>query len=251
VRLAVCAIFKDEAPYLAEWIHFHIAQGVERFYLYDNNSTDDWVTALKPYEDVVEVTHWPHESGQLVAYRDCFLKHRLDTRWLAVIDVDEFLFSPTGDGLLEVLDRFPPCASVAANWRTYGTSGHIEPPDGGVLPSYRYRTPDTHPVNRHIKSIVFPALVVIFSNSHHFVGMGPTLGESGDLVEAPWREPPTANLLRINHYYTRSLLEFDAKFEAKSNRARVNGAAQPERPNHDEFNAVYDPILADPSGRLS
>lgn len=32
VYLAVCAIFRDEAPYLAEWIEFHRLVGVEHFY---------------------------------------------------------------------------------------------------------------------------------------------------------------------------------------------------------------------------
>src|SRR5947209_4668609 len=40
--LAICAIFKDEAPYLAEWVTFHRLMGVDRFYLYDNRSTDSW-----------------------------------------------------------------------------------------------------------------------------------------------------------------------------------------------------------------
>ena len=31
--LAVVAIFKDEAPYLKEWLDYHLAAGVEHFYL--------------------------------------------------------------------------------------------------------------------------------------------------------------------------------------------------------------------------
>lgn len=34
--LPICAIFKEEAPYLPEWIEFHRLMGVERFFLYDN-----------------------------------------------------------------------------------------------------------------------------------------------------------------------------------------------------------------------
>lgn len=38
VYLSICAIFKDEAPYLPEWIEFHRSVGVERFFLYDNSA---------------------------------------------------------------------------------------------------------------------------------------------------------------------------------------------------------------------
>src|SRR5207248_10986601 len=47
--LAICAIFKNEAPYLREWIEFHRLVGVSHFYLYRNGSTDDWEPVLRPY----------------------------------------------------------------------------------------------------------------------------------------------------------------------------------------------------------
>ena len=36
--LAVCAIAKNEGPYFKEWIEWHHKQGVEKFYIYDNES---------------------------------------------------------------------------------------------------------------------------------------------------------------------------------------------------------------------
>src|SRR5262245_39414677 len=60
IGLAVCGIFRDEGPYLAEWVTFHRCQGVDRFYLYDNLSTDDWRSELGFEIDsgVVEVIEW-------------------------------------------------------------------------------------------------------------------------------------------------------------------------------------------------
>src|SRR3954453_4443413 len=59
IGLAVCAIFRDQARYLAEWVSFHRIQGVERFYLYDNRSTDDWRSELQSEIEggIVEVQH--------------------------------------------------------------------------------------------------------------------------------------------------------------------------------------------------
>ena len=39
-KIAICAIFKDEAPYLLEWIAFHRMIGVDLFVLYNNGSND-------------------------------------------------------------------------------------------------------------------------------------------------------------------------------------------------------------------
>src|SRR3954452_16246495 len=89
IRLAVCAIFRDEAPYLAEWVTFHRLQGVERFYLYDNRSSDDWRSALAPEIDagIVEPLRWPFVPGQRPAYENCLEQHREDAHWIAFIDI--------------------------------------------------------------------------------------------------------------------------------------------------------------------
>lgn len=39
--LGVCAIAKNEGPYFKEWIDWHLSKGVDRFYIYDNESTDN------------------------------------------------------------------------------------------------------------------------------------------------------------------------------------------------------------------
>ena len=46
--LAACTIYRDDADYLPEWIEFHRLVGVERFFLYDNGSTDDHLEVLAP-----------------------------------------------------------------------------------------------------------------------------------------------------------------------------------------------------------
>jgi hypothetical protein len=47
--LAACTIYRDDAAYLAEWIEFHRLMGVERFFLYDNGSTDHQSEVLAGY----------------------------------------------------------------------------------------------------------------------------------------------------------------------------------------------------------
>ncbi len=181
ITLAVCAIFRDEARYLAEWVTFHRVQGVERFYLYDNLSTDDWRSELGPEiaAGIVEVRHWPDVPGQASAYEDCLRRHRTDTRWIAFIDIDEFLFSPTGRPLPEVLREFDTHPGVVVNWRVYGTNGWEHPPDGLVIDNYPLRAPDDHPANRLVKSIVYPrnTLGATTQPAHYFRLRGNPVGE--------------------------------------------------------------------------
>lgn len=213
VELAACAIFRDEARYLAEWVTFHRIQGVERFYLYDNLSDDDWRSALAPEieEGIVEVTRWPPHPGQLSAYDDCLERHRDEARWIAMIDIDEFLFSPTGASLPEVLRRFDTHPAVAVNRRFFGTNGHERAPDGLVTENYPMRARDDDPSNVLVKSIVYPRMTLGALGAHTFSLRGIPVGEDGRPVPTATRDPATADLLRINHYYAKSEEDFRRK----------------------------------------
>src|SRR5215212_862463 len=96
--LAVCAIFRWEEDYLREWVAFHRLMGVQRFFLYDNSGGDSHLEALQPFiDDGSVVRHrWDVHPGQGAAYDHCLENHGAEARWLAFIDCDEFLFSPTG-----------------------------------------------------------------------------------------------------------------------------------------------------------
>jgi glycosyl transferase family 92 len=219
IRLAICAIFKDEARYLAEWVTFHRIQGVEHFYLYDNRSADDWRSALGPEIEagIVEVQDWPQIYPQQGAYNDCLNRHRKQARWIAFIDIDEFLFSPTGKPLPEVLREFEMYPGVVVNWRMFGTNGWKHPPEGLVTENFLMRAPNPYPDHQFVKSIVNPRAAINNAGPHYFQLRGHPVGEDRVPVQSPFRTP-TADLLRINHYYSKS----EEDFRRKTSRPMAN-----------------------------
>ena len=80
--LSVCAMYQNEASYLQEWIEFHRLVGVERFFLYDNNSTDDHLDVLTPYieEGTVVLHDWPLSPGQMGANDHCMKRRAAATK---------------------------------------------------------------------------------------------------------------------------------------------------------------------------
>ena len=72
--LAICAIAKNEGPYFHEWIEWHRKQGVEKFYIYDNESTDGTREVLEPYiaSGLADFTYFPGQKMPLAAHDDCF-----------------------------------------------------------------------------------------------------------------------------------------------------------------------------------
>ena len=217
--LSIAAIYRDEAPYLREWIEFHRLVGVERFFLYTNESTDGHMEVLAPYIDdgLVVWEDFPGFPPQLTCYQHCIETHRDDSRWIAFIDIDEFLFSPTWQPLPEILRDYEEYPGVAVNCVVFGTSGHQTPPPGLVIENYTRRLGLDRPRSRVVKAIADPARAVrIGRSAHYFIYKDRVKGV--DELRRPVRgvhtETPSVERLRINHYFTRSQEERERKLAA-------------------------------------
>ena len=143
--LACVTILKDEAPYLEEWIEFHLLMGFDHFFIYDNGSTDGTLKVLEKYQQrgVVTVTPWCNFSQvlhpQKAANAHAIANFCAPYRWVAFFDVDEFLFSPTAHTLIEVLDNMDDRVCVSIPWQNFGMNGHTTKPDGLVIENYTER----------------------------------------------------------------------------------------------------------------
>lgn len=236
-RLAVCAIAKDEGPYFKEWIEWHRSIGVDRFYIYDNDSRDDTLGVLRPYIEagIVEYHPFPGYRRQIAAYDDCLERHRLDTRRIAFIDLDEFIIPVRDKTLPEFLARYEDAPVVEINWLVYGSGGAVKKEPGGVMERFRRHSLPGHRLNRHVKSIVDPRRVYAMIGCHEAARIdGRGVDSGGNNITRSWRDrEPQHDLIRINHYAVRSLEEFRDKQE----RGRASGK---KRTVPDEYFREYD-----------
>jgi peptidoglycan/xylan/chitin deacetylase (PgdA/CDA1 family) len=113
------------------------------------------------------------------------------------------------------------------NWRVYGTNGWETAPAGLVIENYPRRGPDDHPANAIVKSIVYPrfAYEVTDTSVHYFRLRGNPVGEDRRPALQPRRNPGSADLLRINHYYAKS----EEEFRRKSACPRADTGTIPDR----------------------
>lgn len=235
--LAVCAIAKDEGPYFQEWIEWHRKQGVEKFYIYDNESTDNTKEVLLPYirSGIVEYCYWPGERQQLAVYDDCFDKHRTEARWIAVIDLDEFIVPIKDHTIPEFLHRMEQYSSVEINWLVYGSGGAKKREPGGVMERFRYHSLPEHKVNTHVKSIVDPKRVCTMTGCHEAARISGLSADShGNPLKKGFRDRiPQQDVIRINHYAVKSYEEF----LEKQLRGRASGTQKTVKP---EYFTQYD-----------
>lgn len=235
--LAVCAIAKDEGPYFQEWIEWHLSQGVERFYIYDNESSDGTREILVPYiqKGVVVYKYWPGYRRQLAAYDDCLENYRFDSRWIAFIDLDEFIVPVKDASIPEFLKRFENFAGVEINWLIYGSGGMKTKMPGTMMERFKRHSKPDHRLNRHVKSIVDPRRVFTMIGCHEAAKISGYIADShGEPVRKNFRERvPQQDIIRINHYAVRSYEEFTEK----QARGRASGT---QRTVKDEYFNQYD-----------
>ncbi len=216
-QLAICAIFKDEAPWLKEWVTYHHrVLGVDKFYLYNNESTDNYQEILQPFIDanIVELIDWdssdpnhlasgafmdaPWSAAQLGAYNDCLKNRALGRmKWVAMIDIDEFIVPVKGvKSFYAQLDQAEKNkrGTLALHWRVFGTSNVKRLEENELLiEKLTWRASDDHPWNQLVKSIHRPEAVE-FCLVHIADKLYPGYGS----------RTLKPDLVRIHHYWTRT-----------------------------------------------
>lgn len=203
--LAICAIVKNEAPYLEEWLEYHLLRGVEHFYIYENESTDSTLAILRRYETLGLITlHFVSGKGmQLFAYQDFINNYRKETRWIAFIDVDEFIGASI-ENLKEALSVYENFPAVALHWVLFGSNGKDKFEPELVIRRFIKRDLDT---NQHIKTIAqTDFLLTVWRDPHTMRLLGQAVDENFRPLEQNYALSPhgTDNNLWIAHYITKS-----------------------------------------------
>ncbi|KAJ7531157.1 hypothetical protein O6H91_14G034500 [Diphasiastrum complanatum] len=236
--LCACTMIFNGAKFLKEWIVYHTHLGVERFFLYDNNSEDKLKDAVQMLSSYNVTRHpWPWVKTQEAGFSYCAQKAQQQCTWMMFTDVDEFLFpqswiSPLSHDLRTTTKDVGAAATklpilttlisdtvreqtssrnkslrrkvgqISFNCVDFGPSGLKEHPKEGVMQGYTCRVVKKQ---RH-KSIVYLQAISksLLNVVHHF-----SLQSSYRTILLP------AEKAVINHYKYQAWEEFKAKFRRR------------------------------------
>ena len=223
--VGIAAIFRDEGRYIGEWVRFHEIAGVRRFVLYDDGSSDGGADLARAAAREAEVIVHPwglrlgdptlgvNISAQTLALAHATVLHGGDLRWLAFVDVDEFLVplqAPTLGAALEPLSAHP---AIALPWTMFGRNGHAVPPAGGTVANFTRRWDGPHSLlyegmTFNVKTILDPCAVELVHVHRSQTGQGEVAWtDAGDRIRLRGHMNPkllTRERIQLNHYYTRS-----------------------------------------------
>lgn len=221
--LSMCAIVRDEEEsYIHEWLKYHRALGFEHVYLYDNQSTIPLKETTTQYlaQGWLDVFSIPGDGVQISAYAHCLKYYSDHNRWIAFLDLDEFIVPTTAQDLRHFLEPYEPYGGLGISWLCFGSSGHEHIPGESQIKYFTYRTHSSFQDNRHIKSIVQPQYITVPVSPHHFLYRDNRfcVNEHFEPVAGAQHSNSTDNI-RINHYFCRSRDQFLKKIS----RGRATG----------------------------
>ena len=220
-NLAIATIIKNEGPYLKEWLEYHMMLGVTKFIIQDNESNDDTKDILKPYIEsgIVDYTWFPGYKMQLKSNNYAVKKYRNKVKYIALIDIDEFIVPIGHDSIIDLINEVKlktvelnkPFVGVIIHFVEFGYGGHYQKPEGLVIENYK----NTDGITRFYKGIVNPRAVVYYRvHGGDYILNRFTVDENGnDVYEVSeyLRETSTVNKIQINHYCTKSYEEHKIK----------------------------------------
>ena len=245
VYLSIVSIYKNE-PDLKEFIEYHKLAGVERFYLYDNESTDGSREMLQTYIDdgTVVYNYVVGDMLQYPAYRDAIYKFKNETEWMAIIDLDEFIVPVNKNDIKDVLREFEQYPALGVNWVMFDSNGiEKRPNDKLCIEAYTRVTKDyQNRENRHIKSIVKPKMVQLVTGGHYCLYKGGRLAVNEQFeyigrkdaycdIENAFTKKNSVEKIQINHYHSKSKEDYMKKM--------IRGFADHPRNIQRPFNDAY------------
>lgn len=181
-EVAIMGVFRDEAPYLKEWIEYHLLVGVDHFYLANHFSTDNYLEVLEPYirtgvvdlfdlkedfnkNDPYKWYKWNSIQSRL--YNNILFKRKDETKWLVALDIDEYLVPYEDNNLNDFLKDYEDYGGVSIFWKNFGTSFVEKIPDNSLMIEVlTLRADDDYDWNRYFKTIVRPERVLYYPQPH-------------------------------------------------------------------------------------
>nr|XP_004301840.2 PREDICTED: UPF0392 protein At1g27200 [Fragaria vesca subsp. vesca] len=216
-ELCACTMVYNVAKVLREWVTYHSRIGVDRFFLYDNDSDDDLghvVRQLNREGFNITTTFWIWPKTQEAGFSHAAVFGKSLCKWMMYIDVDEFVFAPNAWSqapaperhmLKSLIPKEPDIGQVSILCNEFGPSNQKTHPLEGVTQGYTCRRRLGRLQQRH-KSIVLLEAVEhsLLNMIHHFQIKKEFRSWQLSMEEAI-----------VNHYKYQAWPEFQTKFRRR------------------------------------
>ena len=130
MNLCLIAIFKNETQIIKEWVNHYLNQGVQKFFLIDNGSSDNYFSIIEPYikNNIIYLVKDSKPQSQTELYNKYFLNLCKRYTWAIICDLDEFIYAKNGfkkiSGYLEYINKYKHISQIFIPWKMFGSNGY-------------------------------------------------------------------------------------------------------------------------------
>lgn len=229
MKTAILGIIYNEHPYIQEWIEYHLQLGFDDIFLIEDYNSDSHAYLLQNYTEHVHLLNVDSFNPLCkhifsVKCEHCFnkvinsLKGQYD--WVLKLDVDEFLEFDEDISLESFLSEFTDVENVAIYCKTYGSNHHYHKPDCTVQEAYKNENNVAHVFLSDHEYKTFTNLnyehptITLFNKQIKLHNHKSTVNTLKQCVNC--NRTLTYDKAHINHYYTKSLEEYQSRKRRKS-----------------------------------
>lgn len=224
-HISICGCFKNEARFLKEWIEYHLMMGVDHFYLYNNNSDDNYKEVLKNYVDrgIVTLEEFPEIPAQPGVYQHWYNNYRQESDWVSFLDMDEFFVPLKHNTLRDWLDDHSKYPVLLVYWKMFGTSGIMKHDDTRLVSEqYTVSWPKFDAIGKLLYNTNYDVVALKRGSMHsikvwyHGIKI-PPINMYGHFVQAGiHRTNNKTPDIQLNHYWSKAFDIYELKHKRGS-----------------------------------
>ena len=130
MNVCLIAIFKNEKQIIKEWVNHYLNQGVQKFFLIDNGSTDNYFPIIEPYiiNKIIYLVKDSKPYSQSELYNTYFLNLCKRYTWAIICDLDEFIYAKNDfkkiSSYLEYINNYKHISQIFIPWKMFGSNGY-------------------------------------------------------------------------------------------------------------------------------
>lgn len=197
----ICAVFKNEAHILEEWIKHYLNRGCDHIYLVNDDSTDNFSDICLNYGGSVTVYDndiFNVQGGErrLAIYNKYFKPLLTESKWMGIFDLSDFLYNPNTLVLPEIIEKCDDYSQIVIDCLVFGSNGLAVSPIS-VVDGFIKRGVAKDDNDENKRAIIKCAELIDFKKNEHNV--------SGDTLYIKYEEGVEAPDLIVNNYCVQSL----------------------------------------------
>ena len=120
--LAICTKIRNQAWAVNEWLAYHKLLGVEHVHVVVDRNEDNFLDVVKPWGSFVTTSDASRNSSY---WHNCFLEHGKKYKWIAFIDMDEYLTPLADECIHSVLKDYEKYGGLVASYSLYNDAKQV------------------------------------------------------------------------------------------------------------------------------